>query len=66
MISNVGIFGMYFAPFAVDVVTISITYLVFRRLLSKFNVFQVVWHPNLFEFSLYVCLLCSFMLVKYS
>lgn len=66
MLSNVDIFGIYFAPFAIDLIIIAIAYSILRKILSKFNVFQFVWHANLFEFSLFVCMLCSYILIRYS
>lgn len=66
MLSNVSIFGIYFAPFAFDVVLIAIVYYFVRKVLAKFNVFKYVWHANLFEFSLYICMLSGYMLIRYT
>lgn len=66
MLSNINIFGIYFAPFTVDIIVIGLIYWGVRKILAKFNVFQLVWHANLFEFSLFICMLCGYMILRYS
>lgn len=66
MLSNVNVMGIYFAPFAIDLIFIALVYWGVRRILARFNVFQFVWHANLFEFSLFVSMLCGYMLFRYT
>ncbi len=58
MISEVNLFGVYVSPIVVDALVAIPLFVVLRWLLGKAGILRRVWHPALFQMSLYVCVVC--------
>lgn len=58
MISEISLFGVYVTPIAVDAVLAIPLFAALRWLLGLAGILKRVWHPALFQMSLYVCLVC--------
>ena len=58
MISEVNLFGVYVSPIVVDALVAIPLFVVLRWLLGKAGILSRVWHPALFQMSLYVCVVC--------
>lgn len=66
MLANVDVYGFYIAPFAADVVITLVLFVPMRRLLARLGINRYVWHPNLFEISLFSIILCVIVLIQAS
>ena len=63
MIAELDIFGVLVAPIvAYALLTIPVM-LVLRWVLARLGFFRLIWHPALFEVSLYLIILSLFVLV---
>ncbi len=54
--TEVDLFGVYFAPAAPILVIAALAFIVLRRATNGVGLLRRVWHPALFEFSVYVIL----------
>ena len=61
--SEIDLFGLYVAPVAVILVAAWILYVALRRAADRFGLIRQVWHPALFELSVYVILVSSIILL---
>ncbi|NCW89694.1 MAG: DUF1656 domain-containing protein [Rhodocyclales bacterium] len=66
MLANVDVYGFYIAPFAADVVSTLVAFFFLRKVLARFGINRMVWHPNLFEIALFSILLCLFVMFRAS
>ena len=66
MLENFDVYGFYISPFAADVVITLILFIPLRRLLARLGVNHYVWHPNLFEITLFSIILCLIILIQAS
>lgn len=63
MRSDVDIMGLYFVSIVVYMMLTIPLFVIVRRALFKSGFYRYVWHPNLFEVALYLCLVCVFVLL---
>ena len=63
MISELDIFGGLVAPIVAYALLALPPMLVLRWLLARLGFFRLVWHPALFEVSLFLIILSVFVLV---
>ena len=61
--SEVDLFGVYFAPAAPILVLAALAFAILRRLTGGLGLLRHVWHPALFEFSVYIILVSTLTLV---
>ncbi len=61
--NEINLFGLYVAPIALIMAIAWVAYLVVRRTSDRFGLMQRVWHPALFELSLYVIIVSSIILM---
>jgi protein AaeX len=66
--NEINLFGLYVAPIAVILAVAWVVYLLLRRAGDRFGLTRLVWHPALFEISLYVIIVSSIvvMIVRWS
>ena len=62
MRSDVNILGLFFVSIVIYMILTIPLFVIFRRLLFKLGFYRYVWHPNLFEVALYLCMACLFVL----
>jgi hypothetical protein len=62
-LSEVNLFGVYFAPVSVMMVVAWLATITLRRVLVRFDLMRYVWHPALFVFAVYMILLSSIVLL---
>lgn len=62
MLANVDVYGFYIAPFAADVVYTLVAFYFVRRVLARWGINRLVWHPNLFDIALFSIILCLFVM----
>jgi hypothetical protein len=62
MIAELDIFGVLVAPIVAYALLAIPVLLVLRWVLSRLGFFRLVWHPALFEVSLYLIILSLFVL----
>jgi protein AaeX len=62
-LSEVNLFGVYFAPVSVMMVVAWLATITLRRVLVHFDLMRYVWHPALFVFAVYMILLSSIVLL---
>ena len=60
--SEVGLFGVYFAPAAAILVVAALAFAVLRRAANGLDLPRRVWHPALFEFAVYVVIVSTLTL----
>jgi protein AaeX len=60
---EVNLFGVYVAPISLMVVAAWVVTIGLRRLAARFGLLRHVWHPALFQFSVYMIVLSSIVLV---
>lgn len=58
MISEINLFGIYVSPIIVDALLAFPLFVFLRWLLARLGVLRRVWHPSLFQLSLYICVVC--------
>jgi protein AaeX len=61
--NEINLFGLYVAPIMLIMVGAWLIYLVVRRTGDRFNLTPLVWHPALFELSLYVIIVSSIVIM---
>ncbi len=61
--NEINVFGLYVAPIMLIMAAAWLIYLVVRRTGDRFGLTPLVWHPALFELSLYVIIVSSIVLV---
>jgi hypothetical protein len=59
---EVNLFGVYVAPMSLMVVAAWVVTIALRRLAARFGLLRDVWHPALFQFSVYMIVLSSIVL----
>ena len=59
---EVDVLGIYVAPIVLLMLAAWLVLVVARRVGSRFGLLQAIWHPALFEFSLYVIVLSVLVL----
>lgn len=59
MIKEAELGGIYFSPFVIESLIAAVLLLSLRWLLGRFGLLGRVWHPGLFEISLFVVILCA-------
>jgi len=62
MIAELDIFGVLVAPIVAYVLLAIPVLLLLRWVLARLGFFRLVWHPALFEVSLYLIILSLFVL----
>ena len=62
MIAELDIFGVLVAPIVAYALLAIPVLLLLRWVLSRLGFFRVIWHPALFEVSLYLIILSLFVL----
>ena len=66
MLENFDVYGFYISPFAADVVMTLVIFYFLRKVLARLGINRYVWHPNLFEITLFSIILCLIILVQAS
>jgi protein AaeX len=61
--NEINLFGLYVAPITVIMAVAFVAYVVVRRTGDRFGLTPLVWHPALFELSLYAIIVSSIVLV---
>ena len=61
--NEINLFGLYVAPIVVVLAVAWIVYLLVRRVADRFGLTPLVWHPALFELSLYIIIVSSIVLL---
>ncbi|WP_407180142.1 DUF1656 domain-containing protein [Bradyrhizobium sp. STM 3562] len=61
--AEINLFGVYVAPISPIMIAAWLLTMALRRILSRFNWPQHVWHPALFMFAVYVIILSSWILL---
>jgi len=61
--NEINLFGLYVAPIVVILAVAWIVYLLVRRVADRFGLTPLVWHPALFELSLYIIIVSSIVLL---
>jgi hypothetical protein len=61
--SEINLFGVYVAPISVLIVAAWILTVALRRVADRFGLLNLVWHPALFVFAVYMILLSSIVLI---
>jgi protein AaeX len=60
--TEINLFGVYVAPMSVMMVAAWVVTIALRRFAARFGLLRYVWHPAVFEFSVYVIVLSSIVL----
>ena len=60
--TEINLFGVYVAPISLMMVAAWLIVLALRRLAARTGLMRFVWHPALFEFSVYLIVLSSLVL----
>ena len=55
--NEINLFGLYVAPIVAILGVAWLIYLLVRRAGDRVGLSEQVWHPALFDFAIYVCLL---------
>jgi protein AaeX len=63
MIAELDIFGVLVAPIVVYALLVIPVVVLVRWVLARLGFFSLIWHPALFEVSLYLIILSLFVLV---
>jgi protein AaeX len=61
--AEVNVFGVYVAPISVMMVAAWMVTIALRRAAARFGLMPHVWHPALFEFSIFMIVLSSMVLI---
>jgi hypothetical protein len=61
--TEIDLYGVYVAPISLMMILAWVILGPLRRALSYFDLWQFVWHPALFEFSVYIIVLSSIVLL---
>jgi protein AaeX len=61
--NEINLFGLYVAPIAVILGIAWVVFVILRRTTDRFAPVRRVWHPALFELSVYVIIVSSIILV---
>ena len=61
--NEINLFGLYVAPIVVVMAVAWVVYLLVRRVGDRLRLTGRVWHPTLFELSVYVIIVSSIVLV---
>lgn len=60
--TEVNLFGVYVAPMSLLLVAAWLVLMLLRRIQSRVGLLRYVWHPALFELSVYMIVLSSMVL----
>jgi protein AaeX len=60
--TEINLFGVYVAPMSVMMVAAWVITIGLRQFAARFGLLRYVWHPAVFEFSVYVIVLSSIVL----
>ena len=61
--AEIDLFGVYVAPISVMMVAAWFVTIALRRVASRYGLLQLVWHPALFVFAVYIVFLSSWILI---
>ena len=61
--TEINLFGVYVAPISVMMVAAWVVTIGLRRYAARFGLLRYVWHPALVEFSIYIIVLSSLVLL---
>jgi hypothetical protein len=61
--NEINLFGLYVAPIAVILGIAWVVFVILKRTTNRFDPLRRVWHPALFELSVYVIIVSSIVLV---
>lgn len=59
---EIALFGIYVAPISVIMIAALLILMALRQIANRFGLLQLVWHPALFGFAVYVITLSSIVL----
>ena len=62
-LAEINMFGVYVAPISLMMVATWLVTIVLRVAAGRFGLLRYVWHPALFEFSVYTIILSSWILI---
>jgi protein AaeX len=60
---EINVFGVYVAPISLLMIAAWLVTIASRRVADRFGLLPHVWHPALFEFSVYIIVLSSMVLL---
>ena len=60
MIGEVSLYGLYVPPLLLLTLLACIVARLLGRVLARAGFYRLVWHPALFDFSLFILTLCGF------
>lgn len=63
MIGEINLYGLYVPPLLLLTLLALVTARVLSRVLARSGFYRFVWHPALFDFSLFLITLCGFALL---
>jgi hypothetical protein len=61
--TEIDLFGVYVAPMSLMMIAAWFVTIAMRRIANRFGLLRYVWHPALFEFSVYLIVLSSITLI---
>jgi hypothetical protein len=61
--NEINLFGLYVAPIVMILGIAWLAFVIVRRTTNRFRPLQHVWHPALFELSVYVIIVSSIVLM---
>jgi protein AaeX len=61
--AEIDLLGVYVAPISPMLVAAWMVTIALRRIVARFGLLRLVWHPALFEFSIYMIVLSSMVLI---
>jgi len=61
--AELDVFGVYVAPISLMLIAAWLVMIGLRRLANRFGLLHHVWHPALFNFSIYIIVLSSMVLL---
>jgi hypothetical protein len=59
---EIALFGIYVAPISIMMVATWLIMMALRRIVNRFGLLRLVWHPALFGFAAYITILSSIVL----
>jgi hypothetical protein len=60
---EIALFGVYVAPISIMMVAAFLTMIALRRIVNRFGLLRLAWHPALFGFAVYIITLSSIVLL---
>ena len=61
--TEINLFGVYVAPISLILIAAWLVLIPLRRVTSHFRLWRFVWHPAVFEFSIYMIVVSSIVLL---